>query len=200
MAYISNFSFDNLSRIGDDNCALSQRNIQNVEAANYLLTNYFVQDCGMKKPIEIATNQPNVFYNGSHQVGLGGCNVDANSNLLIGTIQTRSKCPISLYERPFKTVPYLGRGPSNPVLESQIQQGDLARTQRSVNNITESSFLNNHYTPLVASLKETITNPINLVEGIAHENWVRGGVPSRDLTKDGDNYMSSMKMREFQES
>lgn len=198
MAYVSNYNFDNLSRIGDDNCSLSQRNIQNVESANYLLTNYFIEDCGMKKPIEFATNQPNVFYNGSHNVGLGGCNIDKNSELTIGTIQTRTKCPISLVERPFKTIPYLGRGSSNPVLESQIQQGDLARTQRSVNNITENSFLNNHYTPLVDSLRETITNPSNLIEDLAHNEWIRGGIPSRELTKDGDNYMTSTESRRLQ--
>ena len=84
----------------------------------------------------------------------------------------------------------------------KIHNDSLKRMKKNFkpNNITESSFLNNHYTPLVTSLQETITNPVNLVEGVAHENWVRGGVPSRELTKDGDNYMSSMKMREYQES
>jgi hypothetical protein len=77
-AYTKDFTFDSLSRIGDDSCGLSQKNIQNVSQANYSLTNYFIQDCGMKKPIEFATSQPNVNFSGSHQVGVGGCNIDAN--------------------------------------------------------------------------------------------------------------------------
>ncbi|MDC1321466.1 hypothetical protein N8261_05835, partial [Flavobacteriaceae bacterium] len=135
-AYTKDFTFDSLSRIGDDSCELSQKNIQNVSQANYSLTNYFAQDCGMKKPIEFATSQPNVNFSGSHQVGLGGCNIDANSDLMIGTINTNPKCRISLYERPFKTVPFLGRGSSNPVLESHIQQGDMIQNKKSINTTT----------------------------------------------------------------
>ena len=113
--YTKDYTFDGLSRIGNDSCGLSQKNIQNVASANYNLTNFFSQDCGMKRPIEFATSQPNIFYNGSHQVGMGGCNIDANSDLLIGTVNTHPKCRISLYERPFLTVPYLGRGSADVV-------------------------------------------------------------------------------------
>ena len=34
---------------------------------------------------------------------------------------------------------------------------------------------------LVPSLKATIQNPANLVEGVANEGWIRGGLPSREL-------------------
>ena len=34
--------------------------------------------------------------------------------------------------------------------------------------------------PLVPSIKATVTNPANLVEGVASDGWVRGGVPSRE--------------------
>ena len=66
---------------------------------------------------------------------MGGCNIDTNSDLLIGTINTHPKCRISLLERPFKTVPYLGRGSSNPVLESHIQQGDMITNKKSINTL-----------------------------------------------------------------
>ena len=39
--YVSDYTFDNTSRIGDDGCGLSQRNLQNVRSGNYLLTNFF---------------------------------------------------------------------------------------------------------------------------------------------------------------
>ncbi len=88
MAHSNDYNFNSLSRIGDDSCDISQRNVQNVSQANYLLTNYFSADCGMQRPIEFATSQPNIFYKGGNQVGAGGCNIDANSELLIGTINT----------------------------------------------------------------------------------------------------------------
>ena len=185
-AYTKDFTFDHLSGINDDSCALSQKNIQNVYQANYLLTNFFVQDCGMKKPIEFATSQPNINFSGGHQVGAGGCNIDANSDLLIGTINTHPKCRISLFERPFKTVPYLGRGSSNPVLESHIQQGDMITNKKSINTTTEQSYMPYSNYPLIPSIENSITNPANLVEGVAVDGWIRGGVPSRELQKDKD--------------
>lgn len=184
--YTKDYTFDGLSRIGNDSCGLSQKNIQNVASANYNLTNFFSQDCGMKRPIEFATSQPNIFYNGSHQVGMGGCNIDANSDLLIGTVNTHPKCRISLYERPFLTVPYLGRGSSNPVLESHIQQGDMIQNKKSINTTTEQSYMPYLNYPLLPSIENSITNPANLVEGVAAEGWIRGGVPSRELQKDKD--------------
>ena len=185
-AYTKDYTFDSLTRIGDDNCGLSQRNIQNVSQSNYLLTNFFAEDCGMKRPIEFATSQPNINFSGSHQMGVGGCNVDTNSELLIGAINTNPKCRISLYERPFKTVPYLGRGASNPVLESNIQQGDLSNNKKSVNPTTERSFIPYSNYPLLPHIETSITNPANLVEGVASDGWIRGGIPSRELQKDAD--------------
>jgi hypothetical protein len=44
--------------------------------------NYFLQDCSMKKPMDLALTQPCIFYKGSFNVGAGGCNIDDNSKLL----------------------------------------------------------------------------------------------------------------------
>lgn len=186
MAYVKDFVFDNLSRIGNDNCDVSQRNLQNTTHANYMLENFFAQDCNMKRPIDLATSQPNIFFTGSHQVGVGGCNIDANSDLMIGTINTHPKCRISLMERPFLTVPYLGRGSSNPVLESQIQQGEMITNKKSIATVSEHTHLEHRHYPLIPSIANTVTNPSNLVEGVAEDGWIRGGLPSRELQKDQD--------------
>jgi len=62
MAYVNSYTFDNLSRIGNDSSDMSQRNVQNLNAANYSLNNFFSTDCQMERPIQFATSQPNVFY------------------------------------------------------------------------------------------------------------------------------------------
>jgi hypothetical protein len=36
------------------------------------------------------------------------------------------------------------------------------------------------------SIENSITNPANLVEGVAVDGWIRGGAPSRELQKDLD--------------
>ena len=80
----------------------------------------------------------------------------------------------------------MGRGKSNAVLESQLQQGELANNRKSINPSTEVSYANYTQTPMIPSLKATINNPANLVEGVAAEGWIRGGVPTKQLTKDKD--------------
>jgi len=103
----------------------------------------------------------------------------------IGTIQTNPKARISLYERPFVTVPYLGRGPSRPIEESKLQQGDFVTNKKSCNTISELEYTN-QYTPMIPTLKATVSNPNNLVEGVAAKGWIRGGLPSRELVRDQD--------------
>tara|TARA_Y100000591_G_scaffold211852_1_gene183813 strand:- start:171 stop:743 length:573 start_codon:yes stop_codon:yes gene_type:complete len=188
MASLYNYSFDNITRIGDDVCALSERDMQNNNFGSYTTQNYFEKFCGMKQPIQFATKQPNVFYKGGYGiVGAGGCNVDSDSNLRIGSIQTNPKCRIDLHERPFKTVPFLGRGRPQPVKESKLLQGEYVGDKKSCKNVTEKSF-GNLEVDLVPSLRETIQNPNNLIEGVANKGWIRGGIPSREITRDNDYF------------
>ena len=39
---------------------------------------------------------------------------------------------------------------------------------------------------MIPSLNNTIQNPANLIEQIAADGWIRGGLPSRELTRDQD--------------
>lgn len=188
MAFVYNYTFDNLSRIGNDACTQDQNTIQNIQASNYLLQNYFINDCSMKQPIALATAQPGIMYNGGSGSGAGGCNIDSSSDLLIGSVQTHPKSRISLFQRPFATVPFLGRGSVDPILEAQIMQGELLTNKRSVNKLSEKSDIKYQITPLIPSVKDRVTNPAYSVEGVASEGWVRGGIPSRDLTRDRDFY------------
>jgi hypothetical protein len=186
MATYSGYTFNNLSRLGLDDCCVGQSDIQNVQSCNYMTQNYFASDCSMRKPIDLAVTQPGIMYNGGYQVGAGGCNINDSSKLLIGSIQTNPKARIDLFHRPFATVPYLGRGSVNPVMESQIQQGEQLVNKRSVNNLSEKSYIKYHQTPLLPAVQQRINNPANQIESVASDGWVRGGVPSRELTRDAD--------------
>lgn len=195
MSIVTDYTFNNLTRIGEDTCDLSQRNMQDVSAANYLLTNFRPQ-CPMSSAVDFATAQPAINFTGSNQVGIGGCNIDDNSQILI-TDLTRGKCKIDLLQRPYLTVPYLGRGKSNAILESQLQQGELANNRKSINPSTEVSHMNYSQTPLIPSLKSTVTNPANLVESVAAEGWIRGGIPVRQLTRDQEYVQSNSNKQYF---
>ena len=186
MANYSGYTFDNLTRIGLDQCNLDQTTIQDIASCNYMTQNYFSSDCSMKNPISLATSQPGIMYNGGFNSGAGGCNIDANSKLLIGTIQTHPRCRIDLFQRPFATVPFLGRGSVNPVMEAQIQQGEQIVNKRSVNNLGEKSYIKYHQTPLLPAVQDRINQP--KIESVASDGWIRGGVPSRELTRDTDYF------------
>jgi hypothetical protein len=118
------YTFNKMTNINDDSCALTQTNIENSQAETYMLNNFFPA-CPMTKAIDFATQQPFVFYNGSHQVGISGCNITQNSELLHTPI-SRPPCRISLLQRPFATVPFLGRGRHNVNLESVLREGELS--------------------------------------------------------------------------
>ena len=184
----SAYTFDNMTRINNDSCALDQNDIQNINSSNYKLQNYFANDCSMKNPINLATMQPGIMYKGGFSIGTGGCNVDDNSKLTIGSIQDSLNCPIDLFQRPYITVPYLGRGSVNPVIESQILQGDMNINRKSKNNLSEKSYINYSQTPLLSNIKEQLNNPSNYVESVASSGWVRGGIPSREITRDSNQY------------
>lgn len=186
MSNVSSYTFQNMSRIGLDQCNVSQTDIQNVVSCNYMTQNYFASDCSMKNPIALATTQPGIMYNGGFNVGAGGCNINDSSKLQIGSIQTNPKARIDLFQRPFSTVPYLGRGSVNPVMEAQIMQGEQLVNKRSVNNLGEKSYIKYHQTPLLPAVKERLNNSSNQIENDASNGWVRGGVPSRELTRDAD--------------
>ena len=109
---------------------------------------------------------------------------DQNSELLLGSLQTHPKCRISLFQRTFLTVPYLGKGPFNPDLESKLQQTDtFSNNKKSINTVSEVSYMPLTNYPLIPAIQDTITNPTYLVEGVASNGWVRGGIPSRAMSK-----------------
>ena len=182
MASVYDYTFNHTTRLGDDLCDKSEQSVQNSNASTYMLTNYRPA-CPMSNAIEFATSQINVNFTGSHQIGINGCNIDENSELTIHDL-SKPACRISLFQRPFATVPYMGRGMNNPVLESQMQQGDYALNKKSINPLSEISYGPYYNTPMIPSLEATITNPANLVEGVAAEGWIRGGLPSRELIRD----------------
>ena len=189
MASVHNYNFYQTTRLGDDKTDLSQRTLQNSEFANYILDS-FRPSCPMNSAIDFATSQPNINFTGSRQISVGGANIAESSKLLINDI-SRSKCRISLLERPYLTIPYLGRGKCDPMLESQMQQGDFANNKKSINPSSEVCYTPYYNTPMIPSLQATINNPVNLIESSAAEGWIRGGFPSRELARDKD-YTDSM--------
>ena len=171
-----NYKFDNTTNLVDDECHITETNIQNNHFANYRTTNF--QPCN-NNAMKFALQQPNVFIKGS--VGYNGCDTDNDSKLKNGAEQTNMPYKLSLQTRLFSTVPYLGKGPYNPGDESELIHSEYVNNTKTVNNTTEQQ--HNVYIPLIPEMKQTVANPNNLVQENARSDWVRGGVPTRDAFK-----------------
>lgn len=173
MSTLVNFNFDQLSRIGNDFTTYTQENIMNTNLANYMTYNPYSMDC--KGAMEFATAQPNVFMNGTYGIGPGGCNI-AESNLLEKSVLTNPNIKISLHERPYKSVPYLGKGNVDVTLENSLLWGDDLREKKTSIKLNEKTYFSLEHYPLMNA--DSMTDPNKHIE-----SWVRGGVHSREIYK-----------------
>lgn len=177
MSNVFDYTFHENSRIGNDFCDESQLNLQNTRNANYMLSE-FKPELNMKKARNFSISQPNVNYNGSLEGGVASAYVDDGSKLLLTNL-SRDKERIMLLQRPYLSVPYLGSGPMNPLVESRVQHSMLNENKKSLNPSSEECYIKYNNTPLLENIKATIDNPGHLVEEVADPKWTRGGAPSR---------------------
>ncbi len=167
--------FNMMDRLGMDS---SRRNESNSKYATYMLDNQF-RSTKTDEHVKFATLSPNINFRGTVG-GLPSSAVDYDSLLLIKTEQQRSFEKLQLHQRPFLTIPYLGRGASDPVLESRLQQGEVVSDKKSVSTIMDKPYTEQKDFPMLDSLKGRVNNPVFSVEEAALNGWVRGGQSSRE--------------------
>ena len=171
------FSFDHTSRLGADPVDESQRQVANTAYANYMLSSWTPSTSDQH--VLFATQQPAV------QVQNPGAGLPAHlveQSSLLAHAQApaaRSLDQLQLFQRPFLTVPYLGRGSVNPELESRILQGETVSEMKSVSTIMEQSFLDYQWTPLDTRQEQENQDASRRVEEMAMNGWVRGGSTTR---------------------
>ena len=178
MSTLVNFNFNGLSRIGNDSTTYTQENILNMQHANYMTYNPYNMDC--KGALDFSTSQPNVFMKGTNGIGPGGCNI-AESTILEKSVLTNPHIKISLHERPYKTVPYLGKGNVDVALENSLLWGYTLREKKSTIRLDDNPNTGLENYPLMNA--DRMTDPRLHIEGAAKRDWVRGGVPSREIYK-----------------
>ena len=169
---MSDYTFYNMGRIGADAVDNTQRNIYNTRMTGYTLSNYF-SDSASDAHVKFATQHPNLMYSGLN----GGTSV-------VKTQQDRSLEKLSLEQRPFLTVPYLGRGSCNTLLETQMMQGENTHGLKSSSTIMDKSFIDYALYPTDAYMEKVVKDTKYTVEESALSGWVRGGVASREMMND----------------
>ena len=182
MSRIVDYGFNELSRIGYDETVFTQDNIMNKNMSNYMTYNPYSNNC--LGGLDFAVKQPNVFVNKStYNVGPLGCNINDSSIITKGEL-TNNNIKLTLHERPYKTVPYLGKGNVDVYKENKIRLGDTFKEKKSVSKLNEKCFNNLGKYPINSGLKTKLDN--SKIESDVHSDWIRGGVDSRNLFKTSD--------------
>lgn len=184
MSVVKDYTFYKIDRIEDDSTCQTQRTTQNTKFSNYTLSNYFVE-FPSDSQLKFATEQPIVIpssINGGSSVG--GGHVDDESVLLLKTEEERALGRLQLLQRPFLTVPYLGRGSCDPDLESQLLQGETVADKKSVTTIMSQSFMGYSLYPTSEKMEEHVKDAKYTIEEAALDGWVRGGAMTREMAED----------------
>jgi hypothetical protein len=139
MADQFSYVFDNLTRIGNDEVIKTQADMQNMEHYNYMVNNHY--QYAFNNAREFATSQPGILY--SEGYNIPASQVDNSSKLIFGGVQVNPRGNITLFSRPFLTVPYLGRGTVDPLTESYMLRGEMMDANRkSLNLMAETNMVN----------------------------------------------------------
>lgn len=170
------YKFYQLDRVADDSVFKTQNTLQNTRYANYNTANFF-NEFPSDTQIQFATAQPIVVPNSTYFGSGVGTNVDTDSILKLNTEQERALGRLSLLERPYLTVPYLGRGSVSTNLESQLLQGEAVLDKKSVSTIMGQSFLGYTLYPTSNEMEQKIKQT-------ASEGWMRGGSDTRFQAND----------------
>jgi hypothetical protein len=186
-----NYNFNNMDRIGTDDTDISQKNIYNTRFTNYTLSNYFSNISPDSENVDFATQQPTMMFSGTvNGNGIDGEIVDRESDIFYNSHNDHPDEKLMLITRPFLTIPYLGRGSCDPVLESQLLQGEVFHDKKSVSTIMEKSFNEYSLYPIDNYMKDRVEDPAKNIEEAALNGWIRGGILTRDMTND-PNYQNN---------
>lgn len=169
-------SFNNMTSLKADAPDQTQNNIQNTRFGNYSVSNYFSNN-SFESQVKFAIQQPGFILS---NLGISPAVIDAESQLLNKSSSERGTERVQLFQRPFLTVPYLGRGGGDPTLEAQLQQGEMIRDLKSVSTISEKPYIDYSLYPMRDDLRKKINNPANSVEELAMNGWIRGGASARE--------------------
>lgn len=176
----TDFMFNNLGGTRSDNVDQSERSLQNTRFSNYMLSNFGSETIQPDEVINFATSQPSMIMNGASKGdGINSSVIDVDSLLTVSQEQARALEKLTLQQRPFLTVPYLGRGSCDTVIESQLQQGEEVHDKKSTSTIMEKTFTDYSLYVVDTNMEQRTNNTTYTVQEDALNGWVRGGTNTR---------------------
>jgi hypothetical protein len=168
----------------DDKCFVDIDTRQSIGPGNYGITNLYDCECLVPNTVKNATD--NLCMNFTNGYGTeNACVVDDGSKLRIGLHKKYPKCNQQLFERPYKTVPYMGKGVLAVNEETVLKFAEPTSIKRSSNTLSGIS-VPHQYTPLLDHLSFNIQNVDHIIQESVDPGWVRSGQASRLIIRDQD--------------
>ena len=172
----------------DDNLILGIDELQAESPVNYILDNHYGCEKGLKEARSIQTSQPGINFSGGYGwIAEKGWLIDNDSSLRQNNERlTNPNIKNQLFERLTLTNPGLVKGFYDVDIESVIQPGNFTTEQRPCGPLSGVSTLDKSLTPMVPKLKKEVQNPIHIIPENSKIDWVRGGLPTREMIRNED--------------
>ena len=181
------FTVNDLTSIRQDDDYVNFEIAQSKGSGQYILSDFKNND--KDNLVKNATSSVTVNF-GAYQ-GKSQDNIDVDSDATFSKVKSEKKHQKQLFERPFKTMPYLGKGKHFVDDESYLNSPETTRQKRQCSSLA-GVFLENQFTPLVPTLKEHVQNTYHIIpvdnDGEWGHSWIRGGISTRNIVKDIDYF------------
>lgn len=179
------FNIQGLTRLREDGCYKKIRQLHSQKPGSYKTRNYYDCECEAPHTKELSLQQPALNYrDGYGWTSNKGCNVDNDSKLRNANNLTNPRLVQQLFQRPYSTVPYMGRGEGNTCVESNLRSSEDTYQNRQCNTL--SGIYVDRFVPQIPCIKDNVQNPKNLIQEDTNNTWVRGGQPSRQIIRNRD--------------
>lgn len=185
MSIITDYYFNKLGRIGTDISDNTERNTQNSKFSNYALTTFFTNE-SVNEHKTFANNQHILFNGNIGGKGLNGQLIDYDSELMLKTTNERYLETLNLNQRTYLTIPYLGKGSVDPVIESKLLCGENSSERKSVSTVMDKNF-HDYQTLHRPDNNNNNAHDMNYaMDELPQNDWVRGGKASRRYSDDAE--------------
>ena len=188
------FSLQNKTSLNSDPAVINMEIQQSFGPGNYHLDNMYGCDCSLEKAREVQLSQPMVNFNGGKGwMGENGCLIDTESELR----EDKEKLTNKRYIHQFPQLlnqGFFGKGKHHVDDESFIRDSSITTEDRGCNILSGSTTLPYSLTPMIQKLEEEIQNTENIIPEDSLDNWVRGGLPTRQIVRNLD-YMRRVQQK-----
>lgn len=177
------FSPNDLTSIKNDADYIEYDIAQSKGTGEYIFQN---QNANNKETL-INTATENVTVNFRDGLGRDTNNINTDSKVRYGKVKHERKHQKQLFERPFLSIPYTGRGELKVNEESFLLSSEDTFQQKQCNSLA-GIYLENQFLPMVPNLKDNVQNTRNIIPEDSSRDWIRGGISTRNIVKDIDYF------------